>query len=166
MLKTTGEPAAICIFTLGSMTGLRRRARLGRLRRSASYRSGEEGRRDHLQRLTKMFRHAASWASRPLCRGDRVHPTGQGLRGIGSGSRTRTARQSYGRAKRSGRLERFERGLLGGGRGAVYKPDSELLDQFIKRKGGINACAARFTRFTRCFGRDKATRSQRRSVRG
>jgi hypothetical protein len=25
---------------------------------------------------------------------------------------------------------------------AVYKPDSELLDQFIRRKGGINACAA------------------------
>ena len=69
----------------------------------ALYRAKAEGRRDHLQRLTKMFRHAASWASRPLCRGDRVHPTGQGLRGIGSGSRTRTARQSYGRAKRSGR---------------------------------------------------------------
>jgi hypothetical protein len=29
---------------------------------------------------------------------------------------------------------------------AVYKPDSEPLDQFVKRKGGINACAARFTR--------------------
>jgi hypothetical protein len=29
---------------------------------------------------------------------------------------------------------------------AAYKPDSEPLDQFIKRNGGINACAARFTR--------------------
>jgi hypothetical protein len=30
---------------------------------------------------------------------------------------------------------------------AVYKPDSEPLDQFIRRKGGINACAARFSRW-------------------
>jgi hypothetical protein len=30
---------------------------------------------------------------------------------------------------------------------AVYKPDSEPLDQFIKRKGGINECAARFSRW-------------------
>jgi hypothetical protein len=29
---------------------------------------------------------------------------------------------------------------------AEYKPDSDPLDQFIKRKGGINACAARFSR--------------------
>jgi hypothetical protein len=29
---------------------------------------------------------------------------------------------------------------------AVSKPASEALDQFIKRKGGINACAARFSR--------------------
>jgi hypothetical protein len=29
---------------------------------------------------------------------------------------------------------------------AAYKPDSEPLDQFIQRKGGINACADRFTR--------------------
>jgi hypothetical protein len=29
---------------------------------------------------------------------------------------------------------------------AVYKPDAEPLDHFIKRKGGINACAARFSR--------------------
>jgi hypothetical protein len=29
---------------------------------------------------------------------------------------------------------------------AVYKPDFEPLDRFIRRKGGINACAARFTR--------------------
>jgi hypothetical protein len=27
----------------------------------------------------------------------------------------------------------------------VYKPDSEPLDQFIKRKGGINECVARFS---------------------
>jgi hypothetical protein len=32
---------------------------------------------------------------------------------------------------------------------AAYKPDSEPLDAFIKRKGGINACAARFSR---CLG--------------
>jgi hypothetical protein len=30
---------------------------------------------------------------------------------------------------------------------AVYKPDSEPLGDFIKRKGGINECAARFTRW-------------------
>jgi hypothetical protein len=30
---------------------------------------------------------------------------------------------------------------------AAYKPDSEPLDQFIRRKGGINACAARFSRW-------------------
>jgi hypothetical protein len=29
---------------------------------------------------------------------------------------------------------------------AVYKPDSERLEQFVQRKGGINACAARFSR--------------------
>jgi hypothetical protein len=29
---------------------------------------------------------------------------------------------------------------------AAYKPDAERLDQFIRRKGGINACAARFSR--------------------
>jgi hypothetical protein len=28
----------------------------------------------------------------------------------------------------------------------AYKPDSEPLGQFIRRKGGINACAARFSR--------------------
>jgi hypothetical protein len=28
---------------------------------------------------------------------------------------------------------------------AVYKPGSEALGQFIQRKGGINACAARFS---------------------
>jgi hypothetical protein len=36
---------------------------------------------------------------------------------------------------------------------AVYKTDSEPLDLFVKRKGGINACAARFSR---CLGRGKA----------
>jgi hypothetical protein len=30
---------------------------------------------------------------------------------------------------------------------AAYKPDSEPLDQFVRRKGGINACAGRFTRW-------------------
>jgi hypothetical protein len=44
---------------------------------------------------------------------------------------------------------------------AVYKLDSELLDQFIRRKGGINQCAARFSR---CLGR--STRLQRRSASG
>jgi hypothetical protein len=29
---------------------------------------------------------------------------------------------------------------------AVYKPESEPLDQFVRRKGGINACADRFSR--------------------
>jgi hypothetical protein len=28
---------------------------------------------------------------------------------------------------------------------AVYKPDSELLDRFVKHKGGINKCAARYS---------------------
>jgi hypothetical protein len=39
---------------------------------------------------------------------------------------------------------------------AVYKPDSEPLDQFIRRKGGINACAARFAR---CMGRGAVPRT-------
>jgi hypothetical protein len=39
---------------------------------------------------------------------------------------------------------------------AVYKPDSEALVRFIKRKGGINACAARFTR---CLGRGASART-------
>jgi hypothetical protein len=30
---------------------------------------------------------------------------------------------------------------------AAYKPDSEPLGEFIRRKGGINACAARFSRY-------------------
>jgi hypothetical protein len=36
---------------------------------------------------------------------------------------------------------------------AMYKPDSEPLDAFIRRKGGINACAARFSRR---LGRDRS----------
>jgi hypothetical protein len=44
---------------------------------------------------------------------------------------------------------------------AAYKPDSETLEKFVQRKGGINACAARFSR---CMGRGGATRSRRRSV--
>jgi len=40
----------------------------------------------------------------------------------------------------------------------AYKADSEPLDQFIRRKGGINACAARFSR---CLG---AARLPRQSV--
>jgi hypothetical protein len=46
---------------------------------------------------------------------------------------------------------------------SAYKPDSEPLDHFIRRKGGINACAARFSR---CLRRGAATRSWRRSARG
>jgi hypothetical protein len=42
---------------------------------------------------------------------------------------------------------------------AVYKPDSEPLGQFIRRKGGINKCAARYSRR---LGR--GTSSQRRSA--
>jgi hypothetical protein len=38
---------------------------------------------------------------------------------------------------------------------AVYKPHSDPLDQFIKGKGGINACAARFSRR---LGRGASTR--------
>jgi hypothetical protein len=41
---------------------------------------------------------------------------------------------------------------------AAYKADTEPLDQFIRRKGGINACAARFSR---SLGRAAATRSER-----
>jgi hypothetical protein len=45
---------------------------------------------------------------------------------------------------------------------AVYKLDCSALDHFIRRKGGINACAARFTR---CLGRNGAARSGRRLAR-
>jgi hypothetical protein len=36
---------------------------------------------------------------------------------------------------------------------ARYKDDAEPLDRFVKRKGGINDCAARFSR---CLGRGRA----------
>jgi hypothetical protein len=39
---------------------------------------------------------------------------------------------------------------------AAYKPDSEPLEQFIRRKGGINACVGRFSR---CVRRGAPTRS-------
>jgi hypothetical protein len=42
---------------------------------------------------------------------------------------------------------------------AAYKPDLEPLGEFIRRKGGINACAGRFSRR---LGRSAATGSQRR----
>jgi hypothetical protein len=45
---------------------------------------------------------------------------------------------------------------------AAYKPDSQALDQFIRRKGGINACAARFSRR---LGQDAAKRLERRLAR-
>ena len=44
---------------------------------------------------------------------------------------------------------------------AANKPGSEPLDRFIRRKGGINACAARFSRR---LGRG-AKRSKRRLTR-
>ena len=44
---------------------------------------------------------------------------------------------------------------------AAYKPDSEPLDQFVRRKGGINVCAARFARH---LGRGRAMRFQKRSA--
>jgi hypothetical protein len=40
---------------------------------------------------------------------------------------------------------------------AAYKSVSEPLDQFVRRKGGINGCAARLTRY---LGRGGATRLQ------
>jgi hypothetical protein len=45
---------------------------------------------------------------------------------------------------------------------SAYKPDSEPLERFIMRKGGINACAVRFARR---LGRGKAKRSERRLAR-
>jgi hypothetical protein len=45
----------------------------------------------------------------------------------------------------------------------LRKPDAEPLDRFVKRKGGINACVARFSRR---LGRDAAKRSMRRLTRG
>jgi hypothetical protein len=43
---------------------------------------------------------------------------------------------------------------------AAYKPSSESLAEFIQRKGGINACAARFSR---CQGRSQAMRSMEKT---
>jgi hypothetical protein len=40
---------------------------------------------------------------------------------------------------------------------AAYKPVSEPLDQFVRRKGGINACAARFSM---CLGRTASSRTE------
>jgi hypothetical protein len=37
----------------------------------------------------------------------------------------------------------------------AYKPDGEPLDQFVRRKGGINACAARFTKCRRGWSRPR-----------
>ena len=39
---------------------------------------------------------------------------------------------------------------------AAYKSDAEPLDQFVRRKGGINDCAARFFR---CLGRSAPRRT-------
>jgi hypothetical protein len=39
---------------------------------------------------------------------------------------------------------------------AAYKPDSEALGQFIQRQGGINACAALFSRCLGVRGRSDA----------
>jgi hypothetical protein len=39
---------------------------------------------------------------------------------------------------------------------AAHKLDGEPLDQFVRRKGGINACAARFSR---CLGRTASSRT-------
>jgi len=39
---------------------------------------------------------------------------------------------------------------------AAYQPDSEPLDRFIRREGGINKCAARFAR---CMGRTASSRT-------
>jgi hypothetical protein len=39
---------------------------------------------------------------------------------------------------------------------AAYKPVSEALNQFISRKGGINACATRFSRY---LGRGASSRT-------
>ena len=46
---------------------------------------------------------------------------------------------------------------------AERKLNSEALDRFVKRKGGINACA---DRFSRCLGRDAAKVNRNKFVRG
>jgi hypothetical protein len=45
----------------------------------------------------------------------------------------------------------------------VCKADSEPFNRFTRRKGGVNACA---DRFSRGLGRDAAKRSKRRLTRG
>ncbi len=40
---------------------------------------------------------------------------------------------------------------------AVYKPDSEPLEHFIRRKGGINECAARYGRWLRRRAKKRVT---------
>jgi hypothetical protein len=40
--------------------------------------------------------------------------------------------------------------------GAKYKPEKELLRDFLQRKGGINKCAARYTRRLRRHAAAKA----------
>jgi hypothetical protein len=50
------------------------------------------------------------------------------------------------------------------GYAAAYKPNSEPLDQFARRKGGINACAARFSRFFGAKGHVEAQASSRRAA--
>jgi hypothetical protein len=42
---------------------------------------------------------------------------------------------------------------------AAYKSDVEPLDQFVRRKGGINVCTARFTRY---LGAVRGCRDSRR----
>jgi hypothetical protein len=44
---------------------------------------------------------------------------------------------------------------------AAHKPDSEPLNQFVQRKGGINACVARFSRR---LGRGAAKRHKRKRM--
>jgi hypothetical protein len=46
---------------------------------------------------------------------------------------------------------------------AERKLNSEALDRFVKRKGGVNKCVARFTLG---LGRDAAKRSERRTAGG
>jgi len=45
----------------------------------------------------------------------------------------------------------------------VYKPDTEPLERFVQRKGGINKCVARFSRR---LGRDAVMRCKRRTAGG
>jgi hypothetical protein len=47
---------------------------------------------------------------------------------------------------------------------AVYKPVSEPLDHFIRRRGGINACAARFARWPGARLKGVAQRTSQKSL--